>query len=75
MPDTARSLEARVDSAISHSPHLTGLAVQIETHAGRVILHGVVSSYYQKQVAQEAIRRVEGVDEIDNRLEVCWPQG
>jgi osmotically-inducible protein OsmY len=40
-----------------------------------VILHGVVSSYYQKQVAQEAIRRVEGVDEIDNRLEVCWPQG
>ena len=36
------------------------------------MLRGVVNSYYQKQMAQEAIRRVEGVQSIENHLEVDW---
>jgi hypothetical protein len=31
-----------------------------------------VGSYYQKQMAQETLRRVAGVDQIENELEVCW---
>ena len=33
-------------------------------------LRGVVQSYFQKQMAQEALRHVDGVHEILNELEV-----
>jgi osmotically-inducible protein OsmY len=36
-----------------------------------VILRGVVRSYFQKQMAQEAVRRISGVEEIHNELEVA----
>jgi len=47
--------------------------VRIETHAGHVVLRGVGGSYYQKQLAQEAVRTVDGVAGVENQLEVCWP--
>ncbi len=36
-----------------------------------MILRGVVRSYFQKQMAQEALRHVEGIEEICNELEVA----
>jgi osmotically-inducible protein OsmY len=42
-----------------------------ETQQGRVVLKGMVRSYFQKQMAQEAIRRLDGVQEIQNELQVC----
>jgi len=73
MPTTATTLKQRIDSAISRTPHLQDKTVRIETHAGHVVLRGIVGSYYQKQVAQEAVRTVEGVAQVENQLEVCWP--
>ena len=72
MSDAARPLADRIDLAILHSPHLTGHIVRIEMRAGRVVLSGVVPSYYQKQIAQEVVRRVEGVQQVDNQLQVDW---
>jgi len=72
MSDAAKTLFNRVDSAIHCSPHLTGHTLQIEMRAGRVVLRGVVPSYYQKQVAQEVVRMVDGVERVDNQLEVNW---
>jgi len=46
--------------------------LRFETQEGRVVLRGTVSSYYQKQMAQEALRRLKGVDHIENHLEVNW---
>jgi osmotically-inducible protein OsmY len=70
MSDAVRPLADRVDSAILGNPHLMGLTVRIETRAGRVVLNGVVRSYYQKQIAQEVVRAVEGVKQVDNQLRV-----
>jgi len=39
---------------------------------GNVVLTGTVTSFYEKQVAQEFIRRCEGVRQIDNRIEVAY---
>ena len=39
---------------------------------GHVVLTGNVTSFYEKQVAQEFIRRCEGVRQIDNRIEVTY---
>ena len=35
-------------------------------------LRGTVGTFFQKQMAQESLRRVAGVSEIANELEVCW---
>lgn len=65
-------LSKRISSAIEKHPHLTRRKLQFEAREGRVTLRGTVSSYYQKQMAQEALRRVDGVHEIENKLEVTW---
>ena len=59
-------------AALKQSPHLSRRELRVETHEGRVVLRGVVSSYYQKQMATEIVRRVEGVERIENHLEVNW---
>ncbi len=39
-------------------------------HEGVLFLHGHLSSYYLKQLAQEAVQGLEGVEEIVNCIEV-----
>jgi osmotically-inducible protein OsmY len=65
-------LDHRVLTALEQNPHIARRNLRFETEQGRVTLRGVVGTYYQKQMAQEAVRRVEGVQEIANELEVCW---
>lgn len=64
------SFSQQIDNAINTNPYLQGRNLRIETEDGRVVLLGTVRSYYQKQMAQEAVRRIDGVREIDNRLTV-----
>ena len=65
-------LDDRVLTALERNPYVARRSLRFETSAGRVTLRGVVNTYFQKQMAQEAIRHVDGVDEIANELEVCW---
>jgi osmotically-inducible protein OsmY len=65
-------LDHQVFSALERNPHVSRRTWRFETNEGRVTLRGVVGSYYQKQMAQEAIRHVAGVREIANELEVSW---
>lgn len=67
-----RPLDDRVLTALEGNPYIARRNLRFETEQGRVTLRGVVGTYYQKQMAQEAVRRVEGVDEIANEVEVCW---
>lgn len=66
------ALEDRVQTAIAANPYLVGRNLRFEAESGRVRLRGVVRSYYQKQMAQEALRHVPGVAAIENELEVAW---
>ena len=70
MADSENAFADLVDDAITKNPHLTRRTLRVETEDGRVVLLGTVSSYYQKQMAQEAVRRIHGVRAIDNRLTV-----
>jgi osmotically-inducible protein OsmY len=69
---TASPLFDRIHSALSTNPHVPSRQVRFETADGRVVLKGSVRSFFQKQMAQEAIRRIDGVQMIDNMLEVTW---
>jgi osmotically-inducible protein OsmY len=66
------TLASRIDHAIRSNPHVSGRKLRFQTDGRRVVLQGAVKSYFQKQMAQEAIRKVEGVELIDNCLEVLW---
>ena len=65
-------LEDRVTVALECNPYIAGRNLRFESNEGRVTLRGVVASYFQKQMAQEAVRNVDGVNEIANELEVSW---
>jgi len=65
-------LSQRIYEALTTNPHVPSRQVRVEATDGRVILKGNVRSFFQKQMAQEAIRRVDGVEQIDNLLEVNW---
>ena len=66
------TLADRCDSVIAANPYLNGRNLRFETEEGRVTLKGVVNTYFQKQMAQEALRKVDGVTDIANELEVAW---
>jgi osmotically-inducible protein OsmY len=64
------TLDDRVCTALERNPYLRRGILRFETSRGRVTLRGVVATYFQKQMAQEAVRRIDGVQEIANELEV-----
>lgn len=47
-------------------------AIELSANRGVVILQGEVQSYYEKQLAQEVIRRIEGVERVENQLAVTY---
>lgn len=65
-------LADRVSLVLERNPYLPRRNLRCEAAEGRVVLRGVVRSYYQKQMAQEMLKNVDGVNEIENQLEVCW---
>ena len=66
-------LEEQVHEALELSPYLSrSKGMRFEATEGRITLRGRVDSFYQKQMATEALKKVRGISEIDNQLEVSW---
>ena len=70
MQSCEATLEERIGCAAGDSFYLTGSDISVEPDMRRVVVRGVVSSYYEKQMAQETLLRVDGVETVDNHLEV-----
>lgn len=68
----SRELLQRVDLAIKGNPHLSRHQVFCQEQSGIVILHGRVGSFFQKQMAQESLKRLAGVEKVINELQVDW---
>ena len=66
------TLEIAAVDALSQSPHIAGADVECYAQCGHVTLRGVVPSFFHKQMAQEAVRHVEGVERIENEIQVAW---
>lgn len=75
LPDAAESehdLLLRVTGYLhqrGYGPHRT-LALSVER--GVVVVHGRVPTYYLRQVAVECIKRVAGVTQVLDRIEVVY---
>ncbi len=69
----SHELKEQVATAIRNSSHLQSRMLRYEAaDDGGITLHGTVASYFEKQLAQETIREVHGVGQIDNRIRVSW---
>jgi osmotically-inducible protein OsmY len=67
------TLSQRVEHAIVHNPHLNGCNIHYQTDdAGKLTIEGEAETFFAKQMAQEILRRVKGVQRIENELTVDW---
>lgn len=71
-PAPTDELQTRIDHALKGSPHFLGSQVTGTNDAGVVVIQGCVDTFYHKQVAQELLRRLDGVARVVNLLEVHW---
>ena len=55
------------------NPHWPVRRVSCECDEGRLFLRGRLSSFFHKQLAQEAVANVDGVTQVINEIEVTWP--
>jgi osmotically-inducible protein OsmY len=51
-------------------PSLAALNVSCEFEGGVLILRGTVQSFFEKQLAQEAVLKLDGVDSVANEIAV-----
>ena len=69
---SARDVQPRAQSALADSPICELRDLRVEQKDGALLISGVVSSFYHKQLAQEAVRAVcRGLEiELVNSIEV-----
>ena len=63
-------IQAEAQSRLRKSGYRELRSISCEFHEGILTLRGQVSSFHLKQIAQTLIRNVDGIREINNRLEV-----
>lgn len=62
-------LQDLVESTL-HRRMLGSRSLRFELRDGTVVLSGSVRSYYQKQLAQESLRGIDGIRGVENQIEV-----
>ncbi len=63
-------IRGAVEDRLRHHPYLTLRRVACEYHNGTLTLRGCLPTYYLKQIAQEAVAEIKGVERIENEIEV-----
>ena len=67
-----RTVVAAANDCLHNDSHIPARQVSCEYDQGILLLRGRLATYYQKQVAQEAVRGLDGVVQIVNNIEVDW---
>ena len=66
------TITQQMADVVVHHPHLKQRQVHFDNRDGRITIKGSVNSYFEKQLAQEALRNIQGITSIENKLEVEW---
>ena len=70
-PETSRaSVKELAERRLRSNPYLSLRNVTSDYFDGVLVLRGCVPTYYLKQMAQEVTTDLEGVERIDNRIQV-----
>jgi osmotically-inducible protein OsmY len=65
-----QSISDCAESRLRSNAYLALKNVSCDYHDGVLTLRGCLPTYYLKQIAQEAVARIEGVERIANEIEV-----
>lgn len=68
---TQHELSGELASALVRTGQLNGRNLRFEVREEAIVMHGVVRTYYQKQIAQEALRPLLGSRRLANLLQVA----
>lgn len=63
------AIVAEINSRMAGDPRLDGAAITVTAHQGSVVLSGKVSKDEARQAAEEIALQVEGVTQVDNRIQ------
>jgi osmotically-inducible protein OsmY len=66
-------LQELAERCLRSNPYLALKNVSCDCRDGVLVLRGCLPSYYLKQVAQEIVGRLAGVEAIDNQIQVVTP--
>ena len=55
---------------LESSPYFALRNLSCRCEEGRLVIHGQLASFYEKQLAQEVVARVEGIVQIVNEIQV-----
>ena len=67
-----RGIAEAATECLQNSPYRAVRRVVCECDQGILFLRGHLSSFHQKQVAQETVARIKGVTQVRNDIEVDW---
>ena len=70
-PVHSRGIVEAAMECLQNSPYYAVRGVLCECDDGILFLRGHLSSFHQKQVAQETVAWVKGVTQVINEIEVC----
>ncbi len=63
-------IQRRAQAALANSPFYELRELQVDPQGGALLISGTVSSFYQKQLAQEVVRSVCREIEVINAIHV-----
>ncbi len=63
------SIPEQVKTIFVHHPHLQNRKLHCRSVEDRVVIEGEVHSFFEKQLAQEALRGIEGL-QVENQINV-----
>lgn len=75
MSETAEAdheLLQRVTSSLHHQGHRSIRTLEIQIERGTAVLQGRVPTFYMRQIAVECVKRVAGVTQIIDRIDVVY---
>jgi hypothetical protein len=73
-PDARASLLREAERALRCGPYPALKKLSCDYQCGVLVLRGCLPSYYLKQIAQEiVVHQTQGVDRLDNQIEVVRP--
>ena len=64
------SITTQVLAELARDPELSALKIDVDTHAGKVVLKGTAPSDSARSRAATLVRAVSGVVDVDNQLRV-----
>jgi len=69
--------ERKAASLLASHPHFLGRTrwIRFTVRNKCLYLSGMLPTFYLKQIAQEALRELDGIDRIENRITVANPSG